>query len=354
MRRLMYLVLPLLVLTSLPLSAQQPSLSERVDVNAVLLDVIVTDRSGHQILGLTKDDFVVKENGVPQTIDSVDYFTSRRLVDSREEKLPFDIERVKEERYLIFFFDKPEGAALFDQLARARRAVERFIDQDMGGGDTVAIVGHDVRLKIYSDFTSNKDQLKRALRDVATFKTGVTKPLAAQAAPSILRNISVADMMGDTGTVYEGITVLADALRSIRGRKNLVLFSPGIREPGESVRNGMLMNTSRFYDPMIEALNASNVTVYAANLMPNPMSDPVFHQTLERMTNDTNGEYLRYAISFDPMLENVEKETAGYYLLTYRVRKPGKARGFQKVDVSIANPEFRVKARPGYIYGEKD
>ena len=155
-------------------------------------------------------------------------------------------------------------------------------------------------------------------------------------------------------TLLEGITVLADALRSIRGRKNLVLFSPGIREPGESVRNGMLMNTSRFYDPMIEALNASNVTVYAANLMPSPMSDPVFHQTLERMTNETNGEYLRYAISFNPMLENIEKETAGYYLLTYRVRKPRNARGFQKVDVSISNPEFRVKSRPGYVYGERD
>ena len=95
MRRLVYLVLTLLVLTSLSLSAQQPSLSERVDVNAVLLDVIVTDRSGHQILGLTKDDFIVKEKGVRQTIDSVDYLTSRRLVDSREEKLPFDIERVR-------------------------------------------------------------------------------------------------------------------------------------------------------------------------------------------------------------------------------------------------------------------
>jgi VWFA-related protein len=344
----------LLLLNSMPLAAQQPAVSERLDVNIVLLDVIITDRSGHQILGLTAEDFVVKENGVRQTLDSVDYFTSRRLLDNREEKLPFDIERVKEERYMVFFFDKPEGAQMFDQIARARSSVERFIDEDMGGGDLVAIVGHDVRLKVYSDFTSDKNQLKRALRDVATFKNGITKAPAAGTAPSILRNIDLADMMGDTGTVYEGITVLSDALRGIRGRKNLVLFSPGIREPGEMVRDGMLLNTSRFYDPMIEALNASNVTVYAANIFPNPVTDPVFHQTLERMTNDTNGEYLRYAISFNPMLENIEKETAGYYLLTYRVRKPRNDRGFQKVDVTVTNPEFRVKARPGYVYGERD
>lgn len=354
MRRLTQFASALLLLTSMPLAAQQPSVSERIDVNVVLLDVVVTDRSGHQILGLTADDFVVREDGVRQTLDSVEYFTSRRLLDNREEKLPFDIERVKEERFLVFFFDKPEGAQMFDQIARARHSVERFIDEDMGGGDQVAIVGHDVRLKVYSDFTSDKNQLKRALRDVATFKNGITRPPAAGSAPSILSSIDLADMMGDTGTVYEGITVLSDALRSIRGRKNLVLFSPGIREPGETVRDGVLLNTSRFYDPMIEALNASNVTVYAANILPNPVSDPVFHQTLERMTTDTNGEYLRYAISFNPMLESIEKETAGYYLLTYRVRKPRNDRGFQKVDVTVTNPEFRVKARPGYVYGGRD
>jgi len=355
MRRLIQFAPALVLFTALPLFAQQPALSERVDVNVVLLDVIVTDDNGHQILGLNQDDFIVKESGVRQSVETVDYFTSRRLLDNREEKLPFDIERVKEERYMIFFFDKPEGAGLFDQIARARRAVERFINEDMGGGDMVAIVGHDVRLKIYSDFTSDKEQLKRALRDVATFKTGITKPLTtASTAPSILRTINVGDMMGDSGTVYEGVTVLAEALRSTRGRKNLILFSPGIREPGEIVRDGMLLNTSRYYDPMIDALNAANITVYAANLLPNQVSDAAFHQTLERMTRDTNGEYLRYAISFDPMLENVEKETAGYYLLTYRVRKPRNAKGFQKVDVSVTNPEFRVKARPGYVYGERD
>ena len=36
---------------------------------------VVTDNRGNQILGLTKDDFVVKENGVEQTIESLDYFT---------------------------------------------------------------------------------------------------------------------------------------------------------------------------------------------------------------------------------------------------------------------------------------
>ena len=350
MRSLAVLTLTILSI-ALPVTAQRPALEERVDVNAVLLDVLVTDRSGNQILGLTADDFIVKEGGVRQTIDSVDYLTSRRLLTNREETLPFSVERMKEERYLVFFFDKPEGGQLFDQLARARAAVNRFIDQDMGGSDMVAIVGHDVRLKVYSDFTSNKVQLKRALRDVALFSNGLTAADASSGAPSILRNIDPGAMISDTGTVYEGLTVLAESLRDLRGRKNLVLFSAGIHEPGETIRDGILLNTSRYYEPMVQALNASNVTVYAANLVPAPNSAPVFHQTLERMTSDTNGEYFRYAVSFDPILEQVEKATGGYYLITYRTRKPKGTSGFQKVQVTVPNPEFRVKARPGYVYG---
>ena len=346
-------VLTLVTLSlALPAAAQQPSFGERVDVNAVLIDVVVTDRSGNQILGLTKDDFVVKENGVRQTIDSVDYFTSRRLLNDREEKLPFDVERIKEERYMVFFFDKPEGAGMFEQLARARNAVNEFIDEDMGGSDRVAIVGHDVRLKVYSDFTADKSQLKRALRDVATFGNGLTRPVAGSGPLSILRNIDLSEMSGGTGTVYEAIRVLAESLRPLRGRKNLVLFSPGIHEPGELVRNGMLLGTSRFYEPMVQALNASNVTVYAANLNTAVVTDAVFHQTLERMTAETNGEYFRHSVSFDPILDQISKATGGYYLLTYRSQKPSGAHGFQKVSVSINNSEFRVKARPGYVYGD--
>jgi hypothetical protein len=82
-----------LLALALPGFAQQ--FEEKIDVNAVLLDVIVTDNKGNQILGLSKDDFVVKENGVAQEVDSVDYFTNRKLLDAREESAPFKVEQVR-------------------------------------------------------------------------------------------------------------------------------------------------------------------------------------------------------------------------------------------------------------------
>ncbi|HEX9162771.1 MAG TPA: VWA domain-containing protein [Thermoanaerobaculia bacterium] len=345
-------------LTASALLAQQPAktepqspFSEKIEVNEVLLDTIVTDSRGNQILGLDKNDFVVTENGAPQKLDGVDYYTSRRLLDSPEASAPFRVEQVHDERYLIFFFDKPEDNQLFGRLSAARREVNNFLDRSMTDGDKVAIVGHDVRLKVYTDFTSDRAQLRQALEDVGRFSKGLTKPASDAKSASILKNIDLNSMMYKTGTVYEALTELADAVRPIHARKNLVLISPGIYEPGELVRNGIALNRSRHYDPMIEALNGADVSVYAINLWEQPPDAPVFHQTLEGLAQETNGDYFRNAVSFANPLKQVAKASAGYYLLSYRTEKKG--RGFQKVQVSIRDhPELRVAARAGYTYGD--
>ena len=344
----------LLLSLTTPLFAQQiqadKKLTETIDVNVVLLDALVTDAKGNQILGLTKDDFVVRENGVEQPIESVDYYTNRQLLNSPEERAAFKVERVHEDRYFIFFFDKPNDSQLWDRLALARGAARRFVDEQMKAGDRVAVVGHDVRLKVYSDFTSDKLQLARAIDQVATFGNGLREAPAGDSA-SILRGLDTKEMINRTGTVYEALTVLADATSSIHARKNLVLFSAGIREIGESSRDGILLNTSRYYDPMVEALNSADVAVYAVNLFENSGEMPVVHQTLDRMTADTNGQYFRHAVSFLTPLKEIERQNAGYYLITYHAQH-GSSSGYQKVDVSLKNPEFRVKARGGYSYGK--
>jgi VWFA-related protein len=343
-------VLIALLGAALPVFAQQPALQEQIDVNAVLLDVIVTDAKGNQILGLSKDDFVVKENGAAQEVDSVDYFTNRRLLDTREENAPFKVERVREERYFIFFFDKPqEPGLLFDRLNNARSAVRDFIRNQMKEGDQVAIAGHDVRLKVYSDFTSDKAQLERALEESARFSNGIKE------GPSILANVDRKAMMNKTGTVYQALDLLADAVRPIRARKNLVLFSPGIADINETVRNGMIFDRSRYLDPAIQSLNAANVSVYGVQLQQTidaDLMEPVVNQRLTELANTTGGKYFQFNTSFAPAVNEVEETNAGYYLLTYRSHKTRGEKGFQKVDVSVRNqPQLRVTSRAGYEFG---
>lgn len=347
-------LLTALLALALPGFAQQ--LEEKIDVDVVLLDVIVTDSKGHQILGLTKDDFVVTEGGTSQEIDSVDYFTNRRLLDAREEKAPFQVERVREDRYFIFFFDKPMNpASYFEQLSHARDAVKDFVRNTMKENDYVAIVGHDVRLKVWSDFTNDKAALERAIGDSALFGKGELET-RGEKGPSILRGLDDTLLSQRTGTVYEALDVLAQSVRPIRARKNLVLFSPGIVGLDETVRNGMILGRSRHLDPALESLNAANVSVYSAQLQPPPedaslSAIPFFHQRLTEFADATGGEYFPFSTNFRPVVTKVERTNAGYYLLTYRSHKPRGESGFQKVDVKVKNPEFKVVARSGYTFG---
>jgi VWFA-related protein len=328
---------------------QQQPFQEQVDVNAVLLDVIVTDSRGNQILGLGKDDFIVKENGVAQSVESVDYFTNRRLLDQREESAPFKVERVHENRYFVFFFDKPYENRLFDELNRARYATLEFVN-DMQPTDFVAIVGHDRRLKVYSDFTSDKKQLEKALAYAMQFGNGLT-PAEKSEGPSLLQAMDTKDLVNHTGTVYEGLHFLADALRPIRARKNVVLFSPGIMDQHESLRDGMIFNRSTRFDEALRALNAANVAVYGVQLQEDPGLAAALHQRLGELSDETGGRYFRFNTSFEPAVERIEQANSGYYLLTYSSKKPKGEKGYQKVDVKLKNPEFKIVARSGYQYG---
>jgi VWFA-related protein len=189
------------------------------------------------------------------------------------------------------------------------------------------------------------------LNETTRFGRGIQTPPSGDG-PSILRNVDKDDLIDDTGTVYQALDFLADSLRPIRARKNLVLFSPGIADRDEQVFAGdMLMNRSRYLDPALQSLNAANVSVYGVQLQRNADSTPIFHQRLDELSESTGGHYYRLNVSFKPALEQIENTNNGYYLVTYRSPHAKGERGFQKVHVDVKNREFRVVARSGYEYG---
>ncbi len=335
-----------LIAFALPAFAQP--FQERVDVDLVLVDVTVTDSRGNQILGLGPDDFIVKEDGVAQKIESLDYFTNRTLLTSPEEKAAFKVERVRGERYFILFFDEDTREGGQNRLRRAQRDAIEFVRERMKPQDRVAVAGFDARLLVYADFTSDPKILESALGEVSKFSKGLTSvpPYAGDA--SIMRNIDPDRMMNETGRVYDALEVLAEAIRPVGARKVLALFSGGIGEP--SSFNAQIPENEEFlYQPMIRALNASNVTVDSIALL----EDRTFsarEQTLARIAAETGGTYYTNVVNFAGPLSRLEKESSGYYLISYRIHKPAGAHGYQKIDVSLKNPEFRVRARDGYLY----
>jgi VWFA-related protein len=351
MRRIVFA--SLLLLLAVPAIAQEPPFTEKIDVNVVLVDATVTDRSGSQILGLTKDDFVVKEDGVAQEVASLDYFTNRRLLDTPESQAAFKVERVKEERYFILFFHELLGGdsrlQVDTEVRRAKDAAIEFVEKEMLPQDRIAVAGYDARLKIYADFTSDKKILRKALNEVVKFSRGLTSTPAYAGEVSIMRTIDTKKMVNDTGRIYDAIKYLAESLPEVQARKVLVLFSPGIGQASDFSAQ-IPENEDHWYRPMVQALNAENVSVYSVNLLRNVTGAYAAEQALQRVAAETGGEYFKPAVSFSTPLEQVEQENNGYYLLSYYSKHPKGSTGYQKIDVSLKNSEFRIKAREGYAY----
>lgn len=338
----------LVLLSTLSIAAQTPpgQFEEQVDVNLVLIDAIVTNRGGEQILGLGEEDFVIEEEGVVQKIESVDYYTNRRLLTSPEAKAKFDVERVQEARYFIFFFDKfpgPSPIEGFDsELWRAIKAAKQFVKEELLEEDYVAVAGHDARLEIYTDFTNDQSRILDALEQARRFGNGNFDPANG---PSIVSALDQGAVRNDTGWVWDGLEMIGEALQTIRGRKVMIMFSPGLF----GRRGGVTPLEDQYYDPMVQALNASNTSVYGLNLVPG-MDTSIGEMNLTRLVTDTGGDYFRHPVNYLTPLRRIENRNNGYYLITYRSEKPEDDHGYQTVEVSVKNPEFRVEAREGYLY----
>ena len=116
----------------------------RIDTQLVVCDVLIRDKDGNAIKGLTQDDFIVAEDGQPQQIN---HFS---LGDEREVA-----------RSIVLIIDYSSS-----QLPYIRNSVEAaktLVDQ-LRPKDRMAIVTDDVELKV--DFTRDKAKLKDALEDL--------------------------------------------------------------------------------------------------------------------------------------------------------------------------------------------
>ncbi len=334
---------------AVPAAAQEtPKFQEKLDVNLVLLDVTVTDKKGNQILGLTKDDFILKEDGEQKQIDSADYFTNRRLLTSPEDKAAFKVERVREERYFIIMLHRPPDPTfrqyILNDVLQAKRASLEFVEKEMLPEDRVAVVGYDIRLKVFSDFTSDKAALKKAIDEAVTFSNGISIAPEHPAENSIFAHMSVPKMINETGRIYDGIELLAKAVEPIPARKVLLLFSPGIGEASDFSRE-IPENDAVWFNPMLAAIQRSNVTVYPMNLLRN-VRYYAAEQNLMRLASETGGEYYRQSTSFTIPLRQIENVNNGYYLLSYYSKKDSGDK-LKSLKVSLKNPEFTVLARRG-------
>ncbi|MGH9360501.1 MAG: VWA domain-containing protein [Thermoanaerobaculia bacterium] len=355
--------LALVALLVVPLAAvaqEEPpagEVSERVEVTEVLLDVLVTDAKGNVILGLDETDFVVSEDGKPIDLTDVVFYSNRRLLDDPATPAAARpaVSAGTEDRYFILFLDDQRSAAidapqLLSQQLEAVRRARQWVATELVPGDHVAVVSYDKKLKVHQDFTADRAALDKALVAAAKGKDpGGNWPSRIGEGASLRAGLPRGNELRDqTANIYEALQVLSRAAGTFRGRKNLLYLGIGF---GRINPFGQYTPDPRYYDDTVRALNDNNVAFYALDLTP-PGTEHVLSDALNQISGETGGKYYFNTVNFLTPLRQVSEENSGYYLLSYTATHPAGADGFQKVKVETRNPEFRVRAREGYVYGE--
>lgn len=147
-------------------------------VQLVVETVVVKDKQGNAIEGLTAKDFVVTEDGAPQTIRfcehqdlaanakplqqskaaDEDLKIYKRLARTQIAPETVEKERYKNRRLLALYFDM-SAMRPPDQL-RALYAAEQFIRTQMTSVDLVSIMRYNsASVDVLQDFTADRDRL---------------------------------------------------------------------------------------------------------------------------------------------------------------------------------------------------
>ncbi len=333
---------------------------ERIQVTEVLLDVLVTDRRGNVIVGLDKEDFIVEEGNQPVSLTAATFYGSRQILESPAlaSRLQASGSALPVDRYFILFFHDAHFILpqLRGQQMQAARLARRWVEEKLGDKDWVAVAGYNVKLRVYQDFTTNRDEILAALDEVQSGKApSSTWPVKAQLgdAPSLMRHLPQGKALRKATTrIQDGLRLLAEAAGHTTGRKNLLFFSIGF---GEINTFGTWDPDVRYYPRMMQTLNDSNVAVYTISLVERQIQEPpvvrALSGSLSKLASDTGGVYYSNFISFDTPLEQVTEENGGYYLLSYSAEYPAGNSGYREVRVRTTNPDFQVRARNGYQFG---
>jgi VWFA-related protein len=202
------LLAPLFLLAPCFAQSQEPTPPIRVSVNRVNVGVTVTDRAGHFVEGLHREDFQLFDNDVEQPIT--------------------DFLSIEEPAQLLLLIESGPAIALFSN--NHLRAADALLTA-IAPTDRVAIASYSQSPQLLLDFTVNKPQARATLQNLNFGNGFADLNLSASLATAI------------------------DSLAPLPGKKTIVLLSTGVDT--SSVKNWNLIQRK---------LNTSEVRILAVSL----------------------------------------------------------------------------------------
>lgn len=278
------------------LSAQR---TFRAGVDLIHFSVVVTDKQGQPVPGLTRDDFEIVEAGKPQAIS---FFSAG----DPAEDLPL---------HIGFLLDTSGSMDL--DLKDVRTAVIKFLNA-MDRAADITLVDFDTEVRVARYGPNDYPRLIERIR--------MRKP-------------------GGWTALYDALATYLNGASEQTGQKVLIMYTDG----GDT-------RSSFTITQLIDMLRASDVTVYALGYLENQTSSARHENRmqLQRLSSMTGGQafFPSNLKEISAIYDTIQKEISARYSLGYTSSDPRADGKWREVKVRLKNPEMkgvRIRTREGYF-----
>ncbi|MEA2328126.1 MAG: hypothetical protein QOE68_3085 [Thermoanaerobaculia bacterium] len=340
----------------LSVAAHGQGLKEKIEVTLVNIDVTVTTKS-HTVRGLTREDFEVLEDGVPQTITNfyaVENTTAPHSGVVAPQAAPVGGEQLR--RKVLVVVDYVHTSKI--NRNRALERLEQFIDERFTTGEydwSIAIAGMDMRVVL--PLTSDKTRIRGALeamRHDAPWRPSAGQPYVDLDVRFPFSNPE--ELYKDATYTIISFSAVLDAMRGFggtEGKKALLLFSNGFGTmidrldlatiPGAGSSRKMLT----FREELVHEANAENLNVYIID----PQGLDQDHVPLKRelywLGRETGGDFLA-GNHPEASLRLFDELSSNFYSMAYRPRHPEDFK-YHRITVRLKRAgSYELKYRGGY------
>lgn len=352
-----------LLLAGTPLLSQQQGPTISVNVKMVTMFATVRDKHGALIRKLTKDDFVLQQDGHPQAIT---YFAA-------DSDLPLTLG--------LLVDTSMSQRRLLDQ---ERDASHAFIDHLLREDKDKAFVIHfDHEVELLQDLTSSRQKLEASLDQLGRPQFSQTG--SGGASGSDPGNGGGGSGSGGRGShggygggggtlLYDAVFLASDELmKKQQGRKAIVVLTDGVdRGSKETLRNAI--ETAQRSDTLVYSILFADKEGYGnsggfggghmGGMGGGGMgggghrhypqeSRPDGKKVLQQLSKETGGRFFEVTKkeTIDQIYAEIDEELRNQYALGYTPDKADADAGYHKIELTTKLKDAVVQTREGFYIG---
>jgi VWFA-related protein len=347
-----------------------PALSQQtapisVDVKVVTMVASVRDKHGKLIRDLSKDDFVLEQDGHPQTI--------RYFAQESDAALTLG---------LLVDTSLSQRRVLDQERAASRTFVDHLLREDRDKG---FLIHFDREVELLQDLTPSRQKLEAALEQVGAPQFSQTSAGGSGGSGNDGPDSDSGGgrhggrgMRGGGTLLYDAIYLASDEVtRKQKGRKAVIILSDGVdRGSKESLQEAIA--TAQRADTQVYTVLFADKDGYGGQRgggfggphvgmggggmgggrgggqrrpeEPRPDGKKV----LEQIARETGGRFFEVTKKqpIDQIYSEIDEELRHQYSLGYAPEKADAASGYHKISLTTKQKDLVVQTRDGYYVGD--